>query len=92
MEKTINSFEVRRSFGKLVQNVAAHGDKIIVERHGTPVAVLVPMEVYEQWKRSRERFFELLEIGQNNASFTPEEADNLALEVVAEIRQQKRAT
>ena len=92
MEKTINSFEVRRSFGKLVQNVAAHGDKIIVERHGTPVAVLVPIEVYEQWKRSRERFFELLEMGQHNAHLTPEEADNLALEVVEEIRQQKRAT
>jgi prevent-host-death family protein len=91
MEKTINSFEVRRSFGKLVQNVATHGDKIIVERHGTPVAVLVPVEVYEQWKRSRERFFELLEMGQNNANLTPEAADNLALEVVEEIRQQKRA-
>jgi prevent-host-death family protein len=91
MEKTINSFEARRSFGKLMQDVAARGDKIIVERHGTPVAVLVPLEVYEQWKRSRERFFELLEMGQSNANLTPEAADNLALEVVEELRQQKQA-
>ena len=90
MEKTINSFEVRRSFGKLVQDVAARGDKIIVERHGTPVAVLVPLEVYEQWKRSRERFFELLEMGQRNANLSPEAADTLALEAVQAIRQQKR--
>ena len=32
MEKVINAFEIRRSFGKIVQDVLMRGDKFIIER------------------------------------------------------------
>src|SRR5215212_1125464 len=89
MEKTINSFEVRRSFGKILQDVAAKGDKFIVERHGMPVAVLVPVAVYEQWKQSRERFFTALHATQEKANLSEEEAMALAQEAVQAVRAHK---
>jgi prevent-host-death family protein len=88
MEKTINAFEVRRSFGKIVQGILSRGDKYVVERHGTPVAVVVPVEVYEQWKQSRERFFASLRMAQENANLSADEAGNLAEEAVKASRLQ----
>ena len=90
MEKTINSFEVRRSFGKILQDVSAKGDKFIVERHGMPVAVLVPLTVYEQWKQSRERFVAALHAAQEKADLPEEEAMALAQEAVQAARARKR--
>lgn len=90
MEKTINSFEMRRSFGKILQDVSAKGDKVIVERHGMPVAVLVPLTVYEQWKQSRERFFAALHAAQENADLPEEEAVDLVQEAVKAVRAYKQ--
>lgn len=86
MEKKVGAFEVRRNFGKVLQDINARGDKYIVERHGEPIAAVVPMEVYEQWKRSRSRFFARLQRAQENADLTPEEADALAAEAVKAAR------
>jgi len=86
MEKTVGAFEIRRNFGKVLQNVAARGDKYIVERHGEPVAAVVPVELYEQWKRSRSRLFEQLRRAQENANLSPQEADALANEAVKAAR------
>lgn len=86
MEKTVSAFEVRRGFGQMLQDIVARGDKFVVERHGTPVAVVVPIEVYEQWKQSRERFFETLQLAQTNANMTEEEAEQLASEAVNAAR------
>jgi prevent-host-death family protein len=90
MEKTVSAFEVRRGFGQMIQDILAHGDKFVVERHGTPVAVVVPVEVYEQWKQSREHFFEMLHIAQANAEMSEEEADELAAEAVRAARKHLR--
>lgn len=86
MEKTVGAFEIRRNLGKVLQDIAARGDKYIVERHGEAVAVVVPVEVYEQWKRSRSRLFEQLRRAQTNANLSPEAADALAAEAVRAAR------
>ena len=88
MEKTVSAFEVRRSFGQMLQDILTRGDKFVVERHGTPVAVVVPIEVYEQWKQNRERFFETLRTAQANANLSDEEATQLAAEAVKAARAQ----
>jgi len=87
MEKTVGAFEIRRHLGNVLQDIAAHNDTYIVERHGQPVAAVVPMEVLEQWKRSRNQFFEQLSAAQQNAALTPEEADALADEAVQAARE-----
>jgi prevent-host-death family protein len=86
MEKRVSAFEVRRNFGQMLQDIVARGDKFVVERHGTPVAVVVPVEVYDQWKQSRERFFETLRLAQANSGATEDEAAALAAETVKAIR------
>lgn len=87
MEKTVGAFEARRRFGEILQEVAAHGDKYVVERHGKPVAAVVPIEVYEQWKRARSEFFKKIRALAGTGGLPPEEADALAAEGVRAIRQ-----
>lgn len=86
MEKSIAAFEVRRQLGKVLREVAARGDRYVVERHGEPVAAVVPIEVYEQWKRGRDEFFDRINAVSERANLTPEAADALAREAVAAVR------
>lgn len=86
MEKTVGAFEVRRSFGRILQEVAAKGDRVVVERHGEPIAAVVPIDVYNQWKRSRAEFFDRMRQAADRADLTPDDADQLAAEAIAAVR------
>jgi prevent-host-death family protein len=86
MEKTVGAFEARRQFGKLLQDVAARGDRVVVERHGAAIAAVVPIELYEQWKRARAEFFDRVRTAAASADLTAQEADELADEAVQAIR------
>lgn len=86
MEKIVAAFEARRSFGKMLQRVL-QGDKYVVERNGEAVAALVPIEVYEQWKQSRNTFFAKIRATAKEADLDEAEADRLAEEAVKAVRQ-----
>ncbi len=92
MEKTVSAFEARRQFGKILQQVIAKGDAYVVEKHGEPVAAVVPLEVYEQWKRERTAFFEQVRQIQARVNLSPNEADELAEEAVQAVRAAGRST
>ncbi len=47
MEKTMASSEVRRHLGRILRDILAQGDCVVVARYGQPVAALVPLELYE---------------------------------------------
>ena len=91
MEKTIGAFEVRRQFGKMLTGILSGGDRYIIERHGEPVAVLVPLELYEQWQRGRDRFFDHIEAVAKSANMAPEEADELVGKAIREERAKRTA-
>ena len=40
--KTVSALDVRRRFGQLLDEAAA-GERIVIERAGTPIAALVPL-------------------------------------------------
>ena len=86
MEKKVAAFDARRQFGKVLNEVAAHGDRYVVERHGEPVAAIVPIEVYEQWKRARQAFFDQMREVSARANMDPEEGAALVAEAVAAVR------
>jgi hypothetical protein len=86
MEKTVDTVEVGRSLGRILEDVAAKGDRIVVERGGEPIAAVVPIDVYNQWKRSRETFFGRMREASERANLSPEEADRLAADAVAAVR------
>lgn len=91
MEKTVSAYEARRKFGKLLQDVTARGDKIVVERHGEPVAVVVPMFVYEQWKCNRQKAFDTIHRMAEQANVPEDEAQELIEEAIKAVRAEKRA-
>jgi len=86
MEKTVGAFEIRRQLGRILQDVAAKGDRFVVERHGEPIAAVVPISVYQRWQRDREAFFERIRATQERADLSSEEAEALVLEAVKAVR------
>lgn len=89
MEKTIGAFDVRRHFGSILQHVATRGDRYVVERHGEPVAVVVPVAVYEQWKQARQQFFDELRGMAEEADLPAREAQELARRESEEVRHRR---
>jgi prevent-host-death family protein len=86
MEKTVSVTEARERFSTIVERVQYQGDSYVISRYGKPAAAVVPVEVYENWQRQREEFFDLVRNLQKQADLSPEEADRLAREAVAAIR------
>jgi prevent-host-death family protein len=90
MERKIGAFEARRQFGKVLNEVVAKGDRYVVERHGEPVAAVVPIRLYEQWKRERDAFFDRMEAIAERANMSEDEAMALALEAQRAVRAERR--
>jgi hypothetical protein len=59
-----------------------------VERHGEPVAAVVPISVYEQWKNRRERFFQTIKESAERANLSEAEAETVVQETIQAIRSQ----
>jgi prevent-host-death family protein len=88
MEKMIGAFEARRKLGKILKEVSGKGDRYVVEYHGEPVAAVVPIQLYEQWKRRREAFFDTMRLTAERANMSEEEAMTLAQEAIQAVRSQ----
>ena len=90
MEKTVNALKARQNLGAILEEVYYKGDQYIVERAGKPMAAVVPMSQYLQWKKQRERFFAAIdEVRERNAGATPEEIEAEVAEAVREVRRMK---
>jgi len=60
--------KAREEFSNIVEQVQYKGDSYIISRHGKPAAAVVPIEVYEGWKRQREELFDLIREMQQQAN------------------------
>ena len=90
MEKTVSAYEARRNFGKVLNEVAAKGDRIVVEKHGEPVAVVVPVEVYKQWQASRQQFFDWIREMAERTNADEKEAEALIEEALQAVRSERK--
>ncbi len=91
MEKTIGSATARRTFGQLLEEVYYRGDRIVVERRGRPMAVLVPVELYEKWQKQREQFFALIEEArERNKDVEPQILEAEIQDAIHAVREEKR--
>lgn len=61
MRKTVSAVRARGELGQMLEEVYYRGDQYVIERAGKPMAAVVPVEQYEQWRRERDAFFELVE-------------------------------
>ncbi|MDD5467985.1 MAG: type II toxin-antitoxin system Phd/YefM family antitoxin [Anaerolineales bacterium] len=74
MEKKLGVAEAREKFSDVVEQVQYQGDAYLISRHGKPAAAVVPIEVYETWKRQREMFFDAVrQMQEVNQNVDPEE-------------------
>lgn len=89
MEKKVGAFEARRQFGSILQNVVADRDRYVIERHGQPVAAVVPIEVYEQWKKQRQAFFDQIRSIAEEAGVPDDEANESVNEAIKAVRASK---
>ncbi len=88
MKKTMPAFEARRQFGKLLDDVAQKGDRIVVERNGREVAAVVPIWLYRQFERERQEFFEEMRAVSERANMSEDDAEALAAKAVRWARGQ----
>lgn len=87
MEKTLSSTEVRDSFGTVLDEVQFQGDKYIISRKGRPAVAIVPLDVYENWKGSRQKLFDLIRSFQESSGDNdPDEIMDRVLEAQQAIR------
>ena len=88
MEKVLGVTEARRKFSDIVDQVQHQRDSYLISRYGKPAAAVVPVEVYENWQRQREEFFDLIRNLQKETDLSPEQADQIANEAITAIRTQ----
>ena len=92
MAKRVGTVEARRSFSRLISAAGFGGKHIIIERSGTPMAVLIGIDEYERLiaARARERearFKRLLSIAERNQDVSPEEVAADVTEAVTAVRE-----
>jgi prevent-host-death family protein len=89
MEKTVNAVQARQQLGRLLEEVYYQSQRVIIERAGRPMAVLVPLEQYHQWQEQRTAFFAMVdEVRGRTQDIPPEELEALIAEASAAAKAQ----
>ncbi len=89
MEKSIGVTKARDQFKSIVDEVQYQGDKYVINRHGKPAVAVVPVDIYENWKKQRLRLLELInEVQTANRDANPEEVMQDVLEAQQTTRTQ----
>ena len=74
MERILGLAKARENFSEIVEQVQYQGESYVISRHGKPAAAVVPVEVYENWKRQRNTFFETIrKLQEANQKFDPDQ-------------------
>ena len=83
MKRRLSAVEARKKLGEVLDGVYYRGDEVVIERAGKPLAVVVPVKLYEQHARNRQESWDrLLEITDRIA----EQNKDVPIEVIeAEI-------
>jgi len=92
VEKEMGVTEARKEFSNLIRDVQYRGGVYVINRHGEKAAVVVPVQVYRDWKKQRKEFFDQIREIQERADLSPQEASQLASEAVGDVRSERDQT
>ena len=93
MEKSIKSSVLRSKLSPILDEVQFKGDNYIIERNGRPAAVIVPLDIYENWKQNRQRFFDTIrQVQEANQDADPDEVMELVLQAQQAVRAESATT
>jgi len=84
MTITISAMDARKQFGDMLNRVALRHDDFLIERNGRPLAVVIPLEEYEQMKALR-REAALRGLGQTLATMRQQEPHSMSDEEVMSL-------
>ena len=96
MKRRLSAVEARKKLGEILEGVYYRGDEVVIERAGKPMAVVVPVKVYEDQQRKREaawkRIIEMTEeVHERNKDVPDEVLDAEIAAAVTEARTQLQA-
>jgi prevent-host-death family protein len=92
MGKIISAMKARQNLGQLLEEAFYRGEKFVIKRGNKPMAVLIPINEYEQFKRQRNEDFSIYdEIWELNRDIPMEEIERDVQEAVEEVRAKRRA-
>lgn len=74
----------------MLDDILGNKTSFIVEKHGHPVAVIVPMHVYEDWKKGREKLFSYITDMQQSSNLSPEDAEFMVNDAIRQVRKSKK--
>lgn len=84
MKKTINALKARQNLGTLLSEVFLKNDQFIIERNGKPMAAVIPVWQFEQWKEKREAFFKMInKVRQRNKKVSQKTLEKEITEAIA---------
>jgi prevent-host-death family protein len=86
VDKEIGVTQAREEFSSIIKDVQYQSGAYVISRHGEKVAAVVPVQVYQDWKKQRKGFFDQIREIQEKADLSPQEASQLAAEAVAAVR------
>ena len=90
MRKEVSAAELHLRLGELLDGVYRNGDRLIVKHANTPLAAIVPIEVYEEMLQQREQAFSVLDrIWEKVPAVSEEEAHTDIEQAIAEVRAEK---
>lgn len=90
MEKKLGISEARKQISEMVDDVQYGGDQYVIERNGQPAAAVVPIEVYEHWKRERKAMFDAIrEMQAVNEGADPDQVMRDVLEAQQAVRRER---
>ena len=91
METVLGVTKAREKLSEIVESVQYENVAYIISRHGRPAAAVVPVEVYESWKRRRRELFALITTFQEaSGDADPDEVMQDVLEAQQAVRQQQK--
>ena len=87
MERELGITKAREALSEVVEQVQYQGDTYIISRHGKPAAAVVPIAVYENWKRQRKAFFDAVRrIQSANEEMDPDQVMEDVLQAQQALR------
>ena len=89
VDKEIGVTEAREEFSNIIKDVQYRSGAYVIKRHGEKAAAVVPIQVYQDWKKQRKGFFDQIRGIQEGADLSSQEASQLATEAVAAVRSEK---
>lgn len=88
MTKELTALKVRGNLGEILEKVYYRGDEYIIKRGKKPMAVLIPLDEFENYKKQREKDMKVFDrIRAKAKAYSPKEIEADVEHAIKAVRQ-----